>query len=220
MFDNMAEKYSAKHVELTSKYNKVQATTCSNCLEAGNTTATIRETFKFIKEKEDSSTEPPTNIRITMGLWIQQDQSNQVNNNVFTFTLISGVITKVRKTYAELSYVNNKGEVIKTVVSYDGIIYFNHAVINEYLEEYVARISKFPPLCKNEKDENYEVLKRLGYILESTDGQAIIELILDGVLAGGIRDIAIVSNLIIVNQAFVIPVTSISGFLQTGNCNE
>lgn len=221
MFDNKAEKYVPKHVNIMANYKKVQATKCGDCLKAGDITATIRESFRFIKEKEASSLEPPNNITILTGVWLQGDQSNYKNSRNVKIALITGIITKVCETYAELSYTNSSGDLIKTVVSYDGIIYFTHVVIYEYFEEYVAKISKFPPLCENKNDENYKVLERLSKLLEGSDNKRNFEFILGGVLTREFQatSIAIVRNLIILEEFFVIPITSISGFLQTGNCN-
>lgn len=218
MFSNSEEKYNLKQAKLVAKYQKIQATRCENCLKAGNTEATIRETFKFIKEKQELSAEKTINVNIIMGIWIQESQTERVNNNVFTNTIISGVVTNVCESYAELMYTNRDGKLIKTVVAYDGMVYIFCGVINEYFEEYVARISMFPPLCKGKHDENYQVLKKLSQALEVEASLKTFELLLDGVLAGGIREIAIVRNLILINELFVIPVTSISGYVQAGKC--
>lgn len=221
MFKHNAEKYVSKQTELTANYKKVQATDCKQCLNAGNTVATIRESFRFIKSKEDSLGKH-RNIIITMGVFIKENQSNIENKSNFGITSISGIITKVCRTYAELSYTNNSGQVIKTVVSYDGIIVFGHPIINEYIEEYIKTIDILPYLCKDKNDESYQLLERLSSLLEFARSETMFTFVINGVLTGNYEasNILILRNLIILNENFVVPITQLSSFAQVGYCEE
>lgn len=222
MFNSNAEKYLPKHLELANKYKAIEVTKSENCLKAGNTEVTIRESFRFIKEKEDSLEIEPRNVRILMGAWVTKDQNNYNNDLNSTFTMISGVITKVCESYAELLYENSKGEMIKTVVSYGGIVDFNHSIINEYFDEYINRIDAFPPLCKDDFDGNYKLLERLSNLIMPPNDTSNYRFVLDGVLTRVFeaKNIVILRNLIILEEFIVIPVTSISGFLQAGKCDK
>lgn len=186
-----------------------------------NSIATIRETFRFIKEKEDYL-DDYRNVNIVVGLSIKENQSNYKNNFLFGVTSVSGIITKVCKNYAELLYTNSSGQSIKTVVLYDGIIVFNHPIINEYFDEYVKIIEKFTPICIDNNNGNNQLLNRLGTLLESSNSETLFDFAIDGALIGNFRsiDIYILRDLVILFKILVVPVTKLSSFAQVGYCEE
>lgn len=221
MFNERIEKYIPKNLDLISKLRKIEIPYDSCCLSSENTLPAIRETFKFIKEKETSPLVQPSNVTIITGIWITKDESNFMQTGEYTFATVTGIVKQVSSKYVVLSYANLQGESILTTITYNSIITLNHPAIENYFEEYVTKINHLPFLCPNNKNENYALLRRLSDTLLRTNTSTNLKFIINGVLSRDFQNssIAILRNLIVLEEFFLIPVTSLSGFLLNPQCN-
>lgn len=220
MFNEVKEKYIPKSLEILEKCKNVSYTNFKPCTPASYVTDTLRETFKFIKENPYIIEGNVANVYILCGVSILEDESStNVTNNYATLT-ISGVVKKVCETYVELEYINNEGETIFSTIAYDNIVYLYHLSIIEYFEEYVNAINSLPPLCYCLEDSKFNLLVKLAKTI-SNEPDANLKLVLDGVLTRNIaaENIAILRNLVIVEEFFVNPINYIGAFIKVAECN-
>lgn len=205
------------NIQWAEENEDIQSCTC-----ASNVYGTLKSTFQFIKDHPKYYDNTPAGADIVLGVFLLENQTQQTNNFNFAVTYMYGVVKKVYDTFVILESNGPEGEKLQVVILYKAILRVYHPSISENFAAYVNYVnSNNPPLCKAKNNENLDILRDLAIILgRNNPKQGNFVFIYDGILTREFKpeEIAIVRNLIVLDEAFVVPVTSISGFSQIAVC--
>lgn len=191
------------------------------CTQTEDVKKSIRASFKFIKDNPIIEDGKVLNAHITLGVFLTKSQDSTKNEFDYGLTEVDGVVKDVCDSYVVLKAVNSSGQEFEVKVIYEDMVTFWHLTIYRNFEAYVNYInSEVPPLCKDLASESYNLLVKIAKILgRNMENERNFVFILNRVLTRRIKaeGIAIIRNLIVVDELFVDPITSIQGFSQVPN---
>lgn len=191
------------------------------CTRSEDVRKSIRASFQFIKDNPLIVNGKIACVNITLGVFLTKSIDSTQNGFQYGITDIVGAVKNVCESYVVLTSTNSSGEEFDIKVIYDEIVYFWHSTISENFESYANYINKVvPPLCKDLKSESYNILVRLAKSLgRNIANERSFVFILAKVLTRVIKplEIDIVRNLIVIDELFINPITSIQGFSQIPN---
>lgn len=193
-----------------------------SCTYPDDVKVTLKASFQFIKDNPVVIDGKTQEVYITIDVFLKENENEEENNFNYAITSLSGVVKEVYDSYAVLEAKRESGKSFDIKVIYEKIVYFGHITIRKNFESYVDYINKNAALCKDCYSEGYNLLVRLAKILGKNDPkERNFIFILGKVLTREIeaKNISILRNLIVVEELFINPITSIQGFSQIPNEN-
>lgn len=194
------------------------------CLYPSDVRSTLEATFRFIKNNPLIQNGKIVEGIITIKQFLKSDLTSPESEYNYSTTSIQGSVKEVYYNYVVLCFRNSKGQIFESNIVYNDIVSIRFRAIEENLEDYINYINcNTPPLCRIKKSESLDLLIKLATILgRNNPNERDLIFILDRVLTRKfkVEYVGILRNLIILEDLFILPITSIQGFLQTGVCNK
>lgn len=191
------------------------------CTKTEDVKETIRASFQFIKDNPLTVEGRTVNAHITLGTFLTKSIDSVKNEFSYGITDVDGVVKEVCESYVVLSSTNVKGQKFQVKVLYDEIVYFWHSTIYENFEAYLNYINcVVSPLYKDLCSESYNLIVRIFNIISKNyKNERDFVFILNKVLTRRIKaeDVLILRNLVITEELFILPITSIQGISQVPN---
>lgn len=194
------------------------------CTPVSDTNKALKATFQFIKDNPIYVGGVIDPSIILLKIFLLGNQTPEKDDSINYGTYLNGVVTKVYDTFVVLEQTSYNNEKLELVILYSSINRVYHQSIYLKYREYVEYInSQLPPLCREKDNEDLDILISLSTILERNNpNKSSISLIIDGISATPLlpERFSIVRNLIILGKTIAVPVTSITGFTQIGECES
>ncbi|MGL4774193.1 MAG: hypothetical protein ACRC2K_11550, partial [Clostridium sp.] len=190
------------------------------CTLAEDVKKSIRASFQFIKDNPLIIGGRIAYTYITLGVFLIDSIDSTKSQTGYGITDVSGEVKKVCESYVVLTSRNVNGQEFNIRVVYEEIVYFWNQTINENFDAYVNYINGvIPPVCEDSMSESYNLLSRIDDILSGKKNMRDFVFILNRVLTRRIdwEGIVVLRNLVISDELFVTPITSIQGFVQVPN---
>lgn len=216
-----SKEYIANHPMLINTCKEAVVSNGNCCMKAGNINPSLKATFQFIKDNPVIINGKPAYTYMDIGVFVLKDEDSIVNEFEYSVTSISGFVKEVHETYAILSSIDSNGQETEATISYNQILDFFNVSINDNFEKYIAMLKELPPLCYEKNNEYLDLLNKLSIIISRTQIEnKSLTFLLGSVLTRefNINNILIVGNLIILEELFITPITSIAGFVQNASC--
>ncbi len=229
MFDKSKEnKFKSKNPEVIKALRELDYAADdmekAKCTATDNVSASIKASFQFIKDNPILVGGKPTFATILMKVFLLKDESLVDLNFNYATTEILGVVKEVCDNYVVLTFKNNTNNEFEINIIYEDIVYFYHPTIEKNLQAYVNYInSTVPPLCREKANESYDLLVKIAKIIgRNNPNERDFTFIIDRILTRKIKaqDVGILRNLLILEDLFILPITSTQGFIQNGACKN
>lgn len=229
MFDKSKEgKFTSKRAEFMKALRedvasfKVSDGENTSCLKVNNVNNVLKATFQFLKDNQQLEGGAVALTFIVLKIFLTNNFSSTQNNFQTATTYLTGQVKEVYESFVVLTSKNSLNQEFEVTISYEDIVYFGSSAILDNFENYVNLINSFPPLCKDTCSESYDLLVRIAKILGKNDPrERDFVLVLDRALSRriGANELGILRNLVLVDEFYIIPITSIQGFSQVPNQN-
>lgn len=186
------------------------------CIKPWDTNKTLKATFKFIKDNQNTPSGSFYQTTLYLGISILESQDfNNYNNRKQAFNIINGKIIKVRDSYLVIETASPCFEEVQEyTVAYSDIANVRCEVFSIYFNEYMAYMNNLPSVCNTCGNRYYEMIQALQSKISENNPFVSLYLIYGGnfSLQYSESDFNIVKNLVIVQKNGLIPITYITGF--------
>lgn len=195
------------------------------CMDAMDTNLVFQKTFEFIQENQvlDNGYLSETTIELKFSLTNSQSPLSTTVRESATNT-VKGFINIVGKTNVVViakSTCADRYDVY--TIEYSQIIEVISDVIIRNFNDYLKSLEKTPRVCYECENQYTDMLLNYKKLIKryKNDDTQLVKVIFDGVNSRNTRvvDLTVVRNLIVIENAFVFPITVIGGYIIVPSCD-
>lgn len=189
-----------------------------SCILPWETNKTIKATFKFLKDYQDSDEVVNTNTSLFLGIAsLKMANLNNYEERNLVFNYIYGKIVDVLDNAVVIEATFECGVSIYTV-AYSDIQSIQNDILLQYKDDYLEYMDKLPHLCKCEGNRYYDILKAIRWDIYKNEENESLDLVL--IYAGAfsreysLKYAKVVRNLILLSNG-IVPITYVMGYFIT-----
>lgn len=197
----------------------------NSCIAPQNINSSLKKTFEFIQQNQVSSLGnlQATTLYLKLSLTATQGPLDKTPRQSAANT-VTGIITVIEDTYVVLIASGNcPGKYTEYTVEYSKIIEIVCYSLGGNIKALKYELNHLPPLCYEPNNQYIKMLHELEIAINivKADPTKALKLIFNGVNSRIIyNEIILIRNLLIVEEFFVFPITSITGFIILPVCQD
>lgn len=195
------------------------------CLNPDNVNKSLKNIFKFIVQNQVYYSGSLQETSVLLKISLTQVQSPTTSDRMAAENRVSGIVTEISDTYVVMLAKTACSDIYSEyTIEYNKIIYlYNIIFYTRYNEFKYYFLNKTPNLCFEKNNQYLDMLESLRLdLVKYNDTPKDFKLIFSGVNSRVLlkKQVEILRNILLVEQYFIFPITSISGYVFSPNCSN